>query len=350
MSSASEVANKNDNGKGADDGSCSCSRKWPRTSALLFGVVLPLFLLIAISLFFGYFLAMLEAPNEIDENNKFLGYKHTKGLENMVNQRIAEDLPYICACTFLRDAEQQKLNEEYEECLAEEKKFVESFPDFIQASNSSNTTSNSTISYCGDPTILEDLAIERTIQQIFVDELEVKCPVSSNLSIVQEIPFVCNSETKFPLDARVSVDSNELFASLKNCGEVANEISEAYRMDEIYDTDLASFEVSFNWIRCSNDYEIGDIFNEIFNPFVNVTDRLSISVQTEIAVQTFQESSTELYCQRLGENFGNSSSVNLTLQEALEARRDAFYYSMENANGFTQPQCKTNFWAGGWFW
>ena len=38
----------------------SCVKSWPRTSALVFGVICPLFLLIFVSVFFGYFLAQLE--------------------------------------------------------------------------------------------------------------------------------------------------------------------------------------------------------------------------------------------------------------------------------------------------
>ena len=38
----------------------SCVKSWPRTSALVFGVICPLFLLIGVAVFFGYFLAQLE--------------------------------------------------------------------------------------------------------------------------------------------------------------------------------------------------------------------------------------------------------------------------------------------------
>ena len=38
---------------------------WPRTFALIFGVIIPLFLLILVSMFFGYGLAKIEAPTGI---------------------------------------------------------------------------------------------------------------------------------------------------------------------------------------------------------------------------------------------------------------------------------------------
>jgi len=44
----------------------SCVKSWPRTSALVFGVICPLFLLIGVAVFFGYFLAQLEGQGVLE--------------------------------------------------------------------------------------------------------------------------------------------------------------------------------------------------------------------------------------------------------------------------------------------
>jgi hypothetical protein len=70
--SQSGLADHVDGGSGDDNDASQphncldmqCCQKWPRTCSLLFGVVLPLWALIFISLIFGSILSQVEAPEE----------------------------------------------------------------------------------------------------------------------------------------------------------------------------------------------------------------------------------------------------------------------------------------------
>lgn len=69
---------------------------WPRTSAFLFGVVVPLFTLVAVALLFGFFLSKLEGPPEIEANDHLLA-AHTEA-ETLVTivSNFTGLLPQLC--------------------------------------------------------------------------------------------------------------------------------------------------------------------------------------------------------------------------------------------------------------
>lgn len=75
---------------------CGCPRKWPRTFGFLFGVILPLLLLVAISNVFGYTLAMLEAPEEIDANDAFLENEARLIIGGSLFTTVASGIPVLC--------------------------------------------------------------------------------------------------------------------------------------------------------------------------------------------------------------------------------------------------------------
>jgi hypothetical protein len=89
---------------------------FPRTCALLFGVAGPVFLLILISLFFGYLLADLEAPNEIESNNDIISSRKYVAANTQFIRRATLDVPNICLSLA---ATNQTADPEFTEALTE---------------------------------------------------------------------------------------------------------------------------------------------------------------------------------------------------------------------------------------
>lgn len=78
-------------------GCCARSpKRWPRTFWFLFGVVVPLWILIAIAGICGIGLAKLEAPNEITSNDEKLETKYQiDAVDNMTKQVVSAS-PSLC--------------------------------------------------------------------------------------------------------------------------------------------------------------------------------------------------------------------------------------------------------------
>lgn len=72
----------------------SCLHRYPRTSALLLGVVVPLWALLLWSCLFGYPLATVEAPYETEANNAILRAERVTSVS--VLEQFATHLPPAC--------------------------------------------------------------------------------------------------------------------------------------------------------------------------------------------------------------------------------------------------------------
>jgi hypothetical protein len=79
--------------------------KWfmrcPRCWALMLGVILPLWLLIAVSFAFGYGLAVLEAEPELDQNDEILMNQAMGIFETVSVTNITQRLPIMCLEAFI---------------------------------------------------------------------------------------------------------------------------------------------------------------------------------------------------------------------------------------------------------
>jgi hypothetical protein len=73
-----------------------CISRWPRTFALICGVILPLWLLIGFSIFFGYFLAGFEAPNEIRENDDIMQARTQVRRGTNATVQLVQKIPTLC--------------------------------------------------------------------------------------------------------------------------------------------------------------------------------------------------------------------------------------------------------------
>ena len=80
---------------------CGIPQRFPRTHALMIRVFLPLYSLIAIAMFFGYFLCRLEAPKEIHDNNMSLAANQMMDHLARMNELAGRVIPLLCLDDYL---------------------------------------------------------------------------------------------------------------------------------------------------------------------------------------------------------------------------------------------------------
>jgi len=72
----------------------------------------------------GYFLAQLEGPGEVANNNDIISTRVALALQDQVMGNITENLPHLCLCTYLMEKTFQdifdKEMQRYEQCLEEQ--------------------------------------------------------------------------------------------------------------------------------------------------------------------------------------------------------------------------------------
>lgn len=83
-------------------------RHWPRTSAILFGVLLPLWILILIATAFGALLASFESGEELIRNDSILQAKAEMEYFQVDTETLL-DLPYYCLGQFFREQNETSL-------------------------------------------------------------------------------------------------------------------------------------------------------------------------------------------------------------------------------------------------
>jgi hypothetical protein len=95
---------------------CGCierlSDHWPRSHGIIFGIILPLWLLIGLSGAFGYGLSTLEAGPEIAANNDQLAsFARARVLSSLIS-KIATHSPTLCFRVFLETEASDYLTEQ----------------------------------------------------------------------------------------------------------------------------------------------------------------------------------------------------------------------------------------------
>lgn len=323
----------------------NCINAWPRTFTIIFCVICPLFLLILVAVFFGYFLAQFEGPGEIETNNNIIATNMAVQFYEVLSLKLTAELPFICACTFLTEEEQRIADEMYKECLVEEE-----YNRTIAAAMDGNPTNVNFTSVCIKPPDLENFAIEATIQQLFANHFP--CGGPHNASNNNALPK-CSSndinETISKFSTGMNIFPKDMFDSLTKCGQAAKTIMDSYRMTDIVVDDLISSELTFNWIRCSADFGVEEFVKELFNPFQNFT-QFRPSVQSEMVMDAWGASEEAIYCQHLEDELAKNTDGNskLTGNSLIDARLGALKHAMAEADGFSN--CVVNSWAGGWVW
>lgn len=257
---------------------CSCCGKciarWPRISAVFFGVVFPLWLLIALSVFLGYFLAELEAPNEIIENNSIMEAQAQVRLLGSLAARVAEAIPVICFELFLLGRPVTDVLSKVEVVLAGDDPF--------QAGRRQP-----------DPEVGDILS-----------------------------------------DDFIIVNKTAMYEFMQDCGDVARPITEALYQQAGNVSDISSTALTFNWIRCgpwANGLGSSGVLDR--RPAVE----LRPDAQQGFYNQTWYDDQQELFDKYLEEYleanmtvYGEYLGSNLTV---LAARLQAFQDSVGNATG-----------------
>jgi hypothetical protein len=257
---------------------CSCCGKciasWPRTFAIFFGVIFPLWLLIIVSVFLGYFLAELEAPNEIRENNNIMAAQAQVRVLSSLAASAAELIPTICFELFL----------------------------------------------LGLPVTNIGTAVEVVLERTDPFQTGTRQPDPAVGAILS--------------DDLIVVNKTAMYEFMQGCGDVARPITEALlrRADDV--SDIRTTSLTFNWIRCgpwANGLGASGVL--VPRPVVE----LRPEAQQQFYNQTWFDDQQNLFDRYLEEYLEANLTVydgylgtNLTV---LAARYQAFQDSIGNATG-----------------
>eukprot|EP00984_Skeletonema_dohrnii_P010789 scaffold4233_cov142-Skeletonema_dohrnii-CCMP3373.AAC.32 len=386
---------------------------WPRTSALTFGVVVPLFLLIAVSVFFGYFLAQLEGPDEIIYNNDVISTQIALALQDQLIGNITETLPYICACTYLADKKQQGIfderMEEYQLCLWEQGNqsmpssypsfqpsnqpsftpslnptatnvtltlngtdsssilpIIESSPtissnNFTTSSNNSTTNENEEPIVCKKPKSLQTQTIEFAIQRVFISQFK-RCDLNLNLTNKNLTNTsteslgdgaICAEIGKSTIFEDMSMSTNDLLTEMKTCGSEALEIADDYKLKSVITKSLAEASPSWNWNRCNSRNKTTNREGDLaYQTKTNLNQLFNPWVNVSHLNPTYQEAeAVAAWMKSQQELYCDYVAEGLAEgKELSDARYAALEKSFAEANGFDDEDCYPNMWAGSWFW
>ena len=282
---------------------CRIFAAWPRSSAILFGVVMPLFLLIAVSVFLGHFFADLESHGEIEANNAIFAAKAAVTFQEQLVGNITVNLPRMCTCSYLHEQQyEEKINEqqaEYEQCLEQQRlQLMPSSSPSLQPSNQpslngtinngtdesvpllpildSSPTSNSTTKEGNTPIVCKEpppslnaQMLTFAIQRVFVSQLK-RCvdlsDIATNLTSSFDNVTVCSDLTDPNLaalcdwerycDQRLKfqdlvISPEDLLNKMDVCGQDALDIAKEYRMENITKPGLVDESITWNWNRCA---------------------------------------------------------------------------------------------------
>jgi len=281
---------------------------WPRLFSLAFGVVTPVLLLLCISLFFGYFLAILEGSQEKDTNNAIIGDRFELAQAAEFIGNVSSQLPRICLSIHLRNE-----------------------------------------------TAADDFNLDLEIQKELYDIYTRNEPKRFNATL-------------YDGDDIRGIDPSDiqgLFNFMRECGTQVWKLTELFTGGDYGTaTDLGS--LTFNWVRCFADATRDDPggpstnhFNELFGSYVrhplkNLT-QLRPALQEAAVVEEWTYHQQQLESERVLEltaGHNDSDWIHDMTPEQFEQliadRVAARHTSVQNADGFVH--CESNPDAGAWFW
>jgi len=288
---------------------CCCKNfpeRWPRTFALWVGVVLPLFVLIAVSCFFGYGLARLESPGEIIVNDDVIATRAGLALSSAFVTDLTKKLPHVCLSVYFS---QNDLGSE--------------------SADANATNATNAIDY------RERLQLEKAVDLVFVKRY------------VDQYIDVDIEDGDMPFEEIELVNTTDLMNYMSRCGSNALKLVERYDSEDIVDTSLIGEGLSFNWMRCTIDTNSSKTFKGFFNDFFvfdpqNDTAYLHPEAQESFVVDQWRVQQKKLYTEYF-EQFHNVEGM-----ARLDARWQALQLSFEEATG--HESCDMNWYAGAWFW
>ncbi len=246
------------------------------------------------SLFFGYFLSLLEAPLEVVTNNEIIAARSAYAYGTHFMNNLTINTPQICAKLYF-----------------------------------SNLTDDDLINQGLD--LIEDILVE-SIDAVLTSQPAV---VLSN----ESVPTV-----------RDQMNASDLINFAGKCGTyIFNEAMNLSITTKSLDTlNTVLSDVSFNWIRCDSTRKgnesaassLSSIIELVWNPF-GAIDRLRPSAQEQTVVQHWNAQQQQLYEVYLAFYVEQG-------ERPLEARSNAFFRSFDEATGFNG--CFPNTSGAAWFW
>lgn len=254
----------------------SLPRRFPRTFALIFKVFLPLYLIIAISMLFGYFLCRFEAPGEMHSNNMALAAARMMEQLKQFNLMTINISPLLCLDLYLNGLNGTSLPQ-----------------DIIDKHNDQLF-------------VLDGLTAAQDL--LFGSEFSTANLTVSNVTALRWFMADCATETKLQaIEYQKNVFDGALFS------------------------DYIGSEVTFNWIKCpvpdqsdagKNETDAGDLMNVVTETFVIY----EAGAQLEYAQQRWEQDLNKTY-----HEYYAIYQTNFTENEArAKAIRDAY----ANADGF----------------
>mmetsp|Transcript_18142 Transcript_18142/g.49512 ORF Transcript_18142/g.49512 Transcript_18142/m.49512 type:complete len:569 (+) Transcript_18142:97-1803(+) len=266
-------------------------RRFPRTCAVLTGVVIPLVCLIIVSLIFGGALAQLESPEEIDRNNFVLANKFVAEWEAYLVVNITVVLPRACFALFL--------------------------------AKDNGTTLEGALPFVLSPLLSPSRTYEPTN-----DSLVGPYPAST---------YTRESGDLFDPPNKL-VNTTELFAYMSECGEVIQDDIAHLLRSSINNIIEATDPLNFNWIRC---YEGATGGARSFRGGQLTSYQRSHAGQSEWYSKTWEDDRQRLW----DEYYRELRAQDVSVREAI---RTATANSTREASGGSS--CDYNLPASAWFW
>ncbi|KAL7577683.1 hypothetical protein ACA910_015194 [Epithemia clementina (nom. ined.)] len=279
-----------------------CLKRFPRTCAVWFGVVLPLWLLIIFSLWFGALMCNYEGPPEIDENNMKLSQTFFANISTSAVINFTMVLPRVCFTLYLVQGQ--------------------------------NYTGDEPVSIAGLETNVTDMISP------FLLNMKSKygvAPLDSLLVPDQGNNYPNEAPELFEPDG-VNINVTDFYYFMSSCGESGKAIAVKLLALTIENAIQASESLTFNWIRCFEGANHGD---SGFNSQDLSPQQRSASGQTEVFTSAWEEDRQQLYEQYFNQSINEGvnpvvAHVNATIDAAL------------NATG--KSVCEWNSPAAAWFW
>jgi len=295
---------------------------WPRTIGIIFGICFPLFGLIGIALFFGYFLAFLEAPDEKVTNNDIISTQEILALQKQLVDEITKKLPSVCSSMFILE---QSGELSYDNCIAR----------------------NFSALNCSEPVdVRRNKWIETHIQSVFVKGSSDKCSNINMTNVTEDRAMNINiTEELIKLNvSNISTNGDDLTQYMAQCGSEALDIASQYNFQNVIKPGLAESDLTFNWLQCTapkSKKNAGTVIKDGFNVLFNAS-QFRPSIQENIVRTAWEQDQQQLYCQYVEEDLKRNQTL-------LDSRLNALSNSYIDADGF-DDRCYVNTWAGAWFW
>lgn len=205
------------------------SDRFPRTVAVVCGILLPLFGLIALTIIFGYWISRIESPPEIVDNNQRLAATAVQMFRSRVLANLTAMVPRICL-------QRQLLHYS-----------------FLQENHTNNAT---TVSSSEDFLMLplQEAATAAANQSASETEM-MEALINANLEL-QSLTLEAEDKNWMDPQELLLVNATELYENMIACLdrmrealETLSQWSAAFDYDN--DTADASGELTFNWNRCT---------------------------------------------------------------------------------------------------